>query len=124
MQHDPEVGRKRRSDAGPFPPCSNASYVINILPLKTKIKHKVPCSPSRHCPFELEITFCVRGVTTDPCGVPVSVSDHLPSSSTPDLSHFWIRRRMRRSATRCSMNRITHVLSRLSKKLWISASST
>src|SRR6201996_6672614 len=62
MQHDPEVGRKRRSDAGPFPPCSNASYVINILPLKTKIKHKVPCSPSRHCPFELEITFWVRGV--------------------------------------------------------------
>src|SRR6201994_1966370 len=62
MQHDPEVGRKRRSDAGPFPPCSNAPYVINILPLKTKIKHKVPCSPSRHCPFELEITFCVRGV--------------------------------------------------------------
>src|ERR1700740_699254 len=62
MQHDPEVGRKRRADAGPFPPCSNASYVINILPLKTKIKHKVPCSPSRHCPFELEITFCVTGV--------------------------------------------------------------
>jgi Reverse transcriptase (RNA-dependent DNA polymerase)/Group II intron, maturase-specific domain len=62
MQHDPEVGRKRRSDAGPFPPCSNAPYVINILPLKTKIKHRVPCSPSRHCPFELEITFCVRGV--------------------------------------------------------------
>src|ERR1700740_2115211 len=62
MQHDPEVGRKRRSDAGPFPPCSNASFVINILPLKTKIKHRVPCSPSRHCPFELEITFCVRGV--------------------------------------------------------------
>ncbi len=38
------------------------------------------------------------GEITDPCGVPVSVSDHFPSSNTPALSHFWIRRRMRRSA--------------------------
>ncbi|MGA7313980.1 MAG: group II intron maturase-specific domain-containing protein, partial [Silvibacterium sp.] len=43
---------------------SNASYAINILPLKTKIKHGVPCSPSRHYPFELKITFCVRGVAS------------------------------------------------------------
>src|SRR6266699_6610537 len=37
-------------------------YVIYILPLKTEVKHRVPCSPARDCPFELEITFCVRGV--------------------------------------------------------------
>jgi len=38
------------------------AYVIHILPLKTEIKHRVPCSPARDCPFELKITFCVRGV--------------------------------------------------------------
>jgi len=34
----------------------------------------------------------------------------------PSLDHFWIRRRMRWSATRCSTNLIIHALSRLSKK--------
>ena len=57
------VGHERRSAAEPFPLWSNASYAINILPLKTKVKHRVPCSPTRDCPFELEITFCVRGTT-------------------------------------------------------------
>src|SRR5258705_11254184 len=57
------------------------------------------------------------GEITAPCGVPVSVSDHFPSSITPALSHFWIRRRMRWSATRCSTNLIIHALSRLSKAL-------
>ena len=39
-----------------------------------------------------------------PCGVPSSVSDHVPSSITPALSHCWIRRRIRSSAIRCSRN--------------------
>src|SRR6266699_3437592 len=39
-------------------------YVIYILPLKAEVKHRVPCSPARDCPFELEITFCVRGVAS------------------------------------------------------------
>src|SRR3981189_1876742 len=56
------------------------------------------------------------GEITDPCGVPVSVSDHFPSSITPALSHFWIRRRMRWSATRCSTNLIIHALSRFRTK--------
>src|SRR5205823_7021738 len=30
-----------------------------------------------------KITFCVRGVTTAPCGVPIAVSSRLPSSITP-----------------------------------------
>jgi hypothetical protein len=61
-QHDAGVGHERRSAAEPFPLWSNVSSVINILPLKAKVKHRVPCSPIRDCPFELEITFCVRGV--------------------------------------------------------------
>jgi RNA-directed DNA polymerase len=61
-QHDAGVGHERRSAAELFPLWSNASSVINILPLKAKVKHRVPCSPTCDCPFELEITFCVRGV--------------------------------------------------------------
>src|SRR5215469_11958426 len=54
------------------------------------------------------------GEITDPCGLPVFGSDHLPSSITPAFSHFWISRRMRGSATRCSTNLISQLLSRLS----------
>src|SRR5947209_4778261 len=43
-----------------------------------------------------------------PCGVPTFVSDHSPSSLTPAFNHFWIRRCMRLSATRCWMKRIVH----------------
>src|SRR6266436_2035351 len=57
------------------------------------------------------------GEITDPCGVPVFVSDHLPSSITPALSHFWISRRIRGSATRCSTNLISQLLSRYRKIL-------
>src|SRR2546427_9921408 len=60
-QHDAGVGHERRSAAEPSPLWSNASPVINVLPLKAKVKHCVPCSPLRDCPFELEITFCVTG---------------------------------------------------------------
>src|SRR5689334_12059271 len=63
-----------------------------------------------------EITFCVRGVITEPCGVPTLVSDHSPSSDTPAFSHFWMRRSIRRSATRCSMNFIVHSWLILSKE--------
>src|SRR5262249_13635784 len=52
---------------------------------------------------------------TEPCGLPVFGSDHLPSSITPAFSHFWISRSMRGSATRCSTNLISQLLSRLSK---------
>src|SRR3954454_24262365 len=45
-----------------------------------------------------------------------------PSSSTPALSHFWIRRMMRRSPTRCSRKRISHSWLTVSKKLFRSAS--
>src|ERR1700746_2764909 len=63
-QHDAGAGHERRSPAEPFPLWSNVSSVITILPLKAEVKYRVPCSPTRDCPFELEITFCVRGVIT------------------------------------------------------------
>ena len=59
-------------------------------------------------------SFARSGEITEPCGVPVRGSDPLPSSMTPAFSHFWINRRMRGSATRCSMNLIIQPLSRLS----------
>src|SRR6516225_3262150 len=37
------------------------------------------------------------GEITDPCPVPLSLIVTTPSSMTPALSHFWIRRMMRRS---------------------------
>src|ERR1700730_16107937 len=58
------ANHERRSAAELFPLWSNASCAINILPLKTKIKQRVPRLPSRNCSFKLEITFCVRGVAS------------------------------------------------------------
>src|SRR4029077_2904994 len=60
--------------------------------------------------------FARSGEITEPCGLPVLGSDHLPSSITPAFNHFWISRRMRGSATRCSTNFISQLLSKLSKK--------
>src|SRR5206468_9781310 len=48
------------------------------------------------------------GEITAPCPVPLSLTLTTPSSSTPALSHFWIRRMMRRSPIRCSRNRPSH----------------
>jgi len=61
-QLDAGADHERRLAAEPFPLWSNASSAINVLPLKTEIKQRVPGSPSRNCSFKLEITFCVRGV--------------------------------------------------------------
>ena len=60
-QLDAGADHERRLAAEPFPLWSNASSAINVLPLKTEIKQRVPGSPSRNCSFKLEITFCVRG---------------------------------------------------------------
>jgi DNA-binding CsgD family transcriptional regulator len=75
------------------------------------------------CVF-LPTTLASSGEATAPCGVPSLVSDHWPSSDTPALSHFWIRRSILRSATRCSINFIVHSRLMLSKKPRMSASST
>src|SRR5437588_144704 len=55
---------------------------------------------------------------------PFSIRIRFPSSSTPALSHFWINRTTRRSATRCSMNLTSHSWESPSKKLLTSRSST
>ena len=33
-------------------------------------------------------TLAISGEATDPCGVPLLLSDHWPSSDTPAFSHF------------------------------------
>src|SRR5215472_1294728 len=49
-----------------------------------------------------------NGEITESCPVPFSLTETTPSSRTPALSHFWIRRMMRRSPIRCSKKRISH----------------
>jgi len=71
-----------------------------------------------------QVIFCVRGVTTAPCGVPTSVFAQAPSSDTPALSHFRIKRSILRSAIRCSMNLPNHSCEMDPKKSRMSASST
>src|SRR5437660_5861548 len=61
---DAAAGHERHSAGEPSSLWSSAPCAINILPLKTKIKQRVPGSPSRNYSFELEITFCVRGVVS------------------------------------------------------------
>src|SRR5216684_2240309 len=67
--------------------------------------------------------FDISGETTAPCGVPTSVFDHSPSSDTPALSHFRMRRSILRSAMRYSINLTIHSCDKLSKKPRTSASS-
>src|SRR5271166_2863156 len=52
--------------------------------------------------------FASNGEITAPCGVPTSPGVTSPSSATPAFSHLRISRSTRRSATRCSTNRISH----------------
>src|ERR1019366_2765469 len=62
LRHGAGAGRERRSAAEPCPLWSTESSVIKILPLKAKVKHRESRPPTRHYPFKLEVTFCVRGV--------------------------------------------------------------
>src|SRR3954451_9013593 len=64
-----------------------------------------------------------NGEITDPCPVPLSLTDTTPSSRTPAFNHFWIRRMMRRSPIRCSRKRISHSWSISSKNDRMSVSS-
>src|SRR5436190_11292022 len=48
------------------------------------------------------------GEITDPCPVPRSLVITTPSTRTPALSHFRIRRMMRGSPIRCSRKRTSH----------------
>src|SRR5438874_12793044 len=102
------AGHERHSFGELSRPWLNAPFAINILLFTTQIKQFIPFSPPCNCSYELKITFCVRGVSTAPCGVPTFVSAHSPSSDTPAFNHFWISPSIRPSVTRCSMNFIVH----------------
>src|SRR5438270_10276752 len=54
----------RLSAPGSIAPCD-----IIVLPFATQIKHKSR-TPIHDGPLKAEVTFCVQGVLTDPCGVP------------------------------------------------------
>src|ERR1035441_3555972 len=62
--------RTRRSAAEPCPLWSIAPCAINVLPLKAQVKDRETRSPTPHHTLKFEITFCVRGVLTPPCGTP------------------------------------------------------
>src|SRR6202165_3348581 len=65
-----------------------------------------------------------RGEMLPPCGVPVSLRVHVPSSSTPAANHWRISRTTRLSPIRCSTNRMSQSCSSDPKKSRRSASST
>src|SRR5207302_11499976 len=63
-QRDAAAGHERHSAGEPSSLWSSGPCAINILLLTTEIKQCAPFSPSHNCSFELEITFCVRGVVS------------------------------------------------------------
>src|SRR5579864_9545794 len=101
-----EADHERRSAAELLPLWWNASSAINVssdikvLPLKTQINQRVPGSPSRHYLFKLEITFCVRGVSGPPCGVPSTLGLTSPFSITPAFKNARMSFSSRLSSTR------------------------
>src|SRR5215471_18570172 len=72
------AGHERHLFGELSPPWWSAPFAINILLFTTEIKQFIPFSPPGNCSYELKITFCVRGVTTPPCGVPRSVGNSWP----------------------------------------------
>ncbi len=94
----------------------SAPFDINILPYTSQVNHRAERPPPFDQPVELEVTFCVLGVITAPCGVPTVVAVVTPSSITPALSHRRIKRRRRRSPMRCSRKRISHSWLTVSKE--------
>ena len=64
MRHGAGARRKRCSSAELCLPWWTDSSAINILLLKAKVKHGESRLPTLHHTFELEITFCVRGVVS------------------------------------------------------------
>src|SRR5258707_12005482 len=106
----------------PFALASNESSDTCVLPFASQINHALS-TPAYNRPFEAEVIFCVQGASTDPCPVPLSLTVTIPSSRTPALSHFWIRRMIRRSPTRCSTNLMSHSWLTVSKNERMQAST-
>src|SRR5437899_8795890 len=84
----------RATPAPPSParlsaPGSIAPYDIIVLPFATQIKHKSG-TPIHDGPLKAEVTFCVQGVATPPCGVPRLRSIFFASCSIGAVSHLSI----------------------------------
>src|SRR3954470_20696664 len=56
-----------------------------VLPFATQIKNAGDAIEA-NSPIEGEVIFCFQGGAIRPCGVPVVVGDHVPSSTVPALS--------------------------------------
>src|SRR5437667_8447636 len=61
-RYDARANRERCSTVEPCPLWSIEPSVINILPLKAKVKYWRTPPPACDEPIKLEVTFCVRGV--------------------------------------------------------------
>src|SRR5262245_22344183 len=59
----------RHSPAAPSPPWWRETCDTTIVLFTTQIKHRLGMPADDHT-LKLEVTFCVRGVATPPCGVP------------------------------------------------------
>src|SRR5947208_8024431 len=109
------AGDEPRSTAGPCPLWSTGAFVVNILPLATQVKQG-GAAPAGYYTLKPEVTFCVRGVVGEPCGMPRRLSlasvvrVFLPRSSvssTEHSSHILIRCSTRRSTMRRASERIS-----------------
>src|SRR4029077_17325065 len=107
----------------PLGSLSIASCDIIVLLLATQIKHKSG-TPIHDGPLKAEVTFCVQGVITPPCGEPSVVRRKEPSSTAPAFSHLSIILRMTPSVTRWSRNARRWECEIESKYLRMSISST
>src|ERR1700680_3850397 len=117
--------RERCSTLEPCPLWWIESSVINILPFKTTVKYWRTTPPACDHPFKLEVTFCVRGVLTPPCGVPRLRSIVVPSSCTIGaFSHLSMYSSAHLHVTCFCMARSKSLWSMLSNRPLMSNSST
>src|SRR5918996_984981 len=72
------AGDRQRLTAAPCAPLSLGSCDIKVMLFTTQVKHRSLTPPDDH-PVKLEVTFCVRGVMTPPCGAPLVRSTSVPS---------------------------------------------
>src|SRR5207245_2559254 len=81
-RYDARANRERCSTVEPCPLWSIEPSVINILPLKAKVKYWRTPPPACDEPIKLEVTFCVRGVIAPPCGAVVEYGLRGPALCT------------------------------------------
>jgi hypothetical protein len=123
----PDYGRVARQSPGTHTGLTRSSEValkaVSRLHARWTIRVAVGTLVTQRPPHGSGLALS-NGEIPEPCGVPFSVFDHTPSSSTPALSHFLIRRRIRRSPIRCWRNLTIHSCEKVPKQSRMSASST